>query len=135
MKRLLIVFLASVFILILWSGCSKKYPDGPGFTLRTKKSRLSGSWKILTLTKNGIDAYFNPDYVIDIKKDGSYKIKGSYLDEGHWTFTGDDTQVQFTPSDPALTSYSWLILKLKNRELWWKQMELNGDIIEAHMVP
>ena len=43
MKKLSILFAA--FAVVLLASCGK-YEDGPGFSLRSKTSRLAGSWTV-----------------------------------------------------------------------------------------
>lgn len=54
-KRRNILMMLFIFSLI---GC-KKYPEGPKFSLRTMKSRLSGDWKVTRFEVNGIDSLAN----------------------------------------------------------------------------
>ena len=89
-----------VFGLITFTGCSK-YEEGPGISLRTKKSRVVGNWQVTTLKINGAD-YLNQTY-----SDVFYCSSGSsftYTNTGNiqidWTFSkdGGSTSVANTAS-------------------------------------
>ena len=133
--RSILRYIPSFILIIAFTASCKKYPEGPAISLRSKKARVCGEWRILKLTRNGTDSYFNYDYRINIEKDGHYHIKGSYTDEGNWELSGDDKKIIFTPATAGAEKIECLILKLKNNELWWKQTEANGDVIETHMIP
>ncbi len=112
--------------------CSK-YPDGPKFSLLTKKQRLTGDWTIESVTFNGNDqtalykTLVGENYVLDIEKDGKYKVSGNAPDDGTWKLGEDKDDVYFTSSKPGATEQSNKILRLKSKELWLKSTASNGD--------
>jgi hypothetical protein len=50
--------------IITFTGCSK-YEEGPGISLRSKKSRVVGDWKVTALTEDGVSLfnYVESDYL------------------------------------------------------------------------
>ena len=134
MKTIIKLILIVTLCTFVFTDC-KKYADGPIFSLRTRKARLEGDWKISKMTLNGVDLTFNTDYIIHIKKGGTYSISaGSYSDDGKWSMGEDGDDVTFTSNDPNLISQTYRILRLKNKELWWKRTMPNGDVEETHMI-
>ena len=56
MKNTVSFFISAIIITLFFSGC-KKYEEGPGFTLRSVKNRLTnGDWELEKLTVGGIDS-------------------------------------------------------------------------------
>lgn len=132
-KSTLMIFLLSVVLV----ACGK-YEEGPGFSLKSKKGRLAGKWKIEKVTYNGTDVTasyqaFLPNYVMEYKKDGTYTAtSGSFTDNGTWEFSGDVnlTTKSNTAGSTASTSE---ILRLKNKELKMKDVD-GTDITIVSMV-
>ena len=97
-----------LFILILSSslflGC-KKYEDGPKFTLRTVKNRLTnGTWKLQELTINGSDStasYKEIDFKYNFNTNGSLGTTTTYTQS--FTYSGQLQKVygavSFTKDD------------------------------------
>ena len=93
MKNLL--FILSLTLLLVASSC-KKYEDGPSFSLRSKKERLSNNWKINKYFVGDVDktdAYtaIHNKQIFTISKSGLYTL--SYdsssvikVDQGIWRF-------------------------------------------------
>jgi hypothetical protein len=112
----------------------KKYEDGPAFSLRTKKARLTGDWKIDKVLYNNEDItadYIDgvgANFVLDIEKDGTYKQMGKVTDAGTWKLGEDKDDVFFLSNDPGSKEEAFRITRLKNKELWLKQTQSNGDI-------
>lgn len=68
MKNNIVKVLTILFVLVLANSC-KKYTEGPDFTLRTKRSRLAGEWKVAEYYVNNIDDLSAlPTGVIEISK-------------------------------------------------------------------
>ena len=59
-------------LLVIGFGC-KKYEDGPGLSLRTKKERATAEWEIKSYTYNGVDALYSK-YDNDLSCSGSGTI-------------------------------------------------------------
>ncbi|MEI6022118.1 MAG: DUF5004 domain-containing protein [Bacteroidota bacterium] len=133
-KTILLAILATFITITLLSSC-KKYVDGPMISLRTKKARVTGDWKLESATSNGTDitSSFNSNFEWNIEGDETFKMKavgsGTLLTEitGTWKFGEDKDDIYFTPSGGTETSYR--ITRLKNKELWFYNTLSNGDKI------
>lgn len=139
------------FALIIADSCSK-YPDGPKFSLRTKKARAAGDWKIETIAKNGVDitsSYLDlvgANYRLDVEKSGAYKVSSADTSStglgtvaltdpqsGKWELGEDKDDIYFTPDNGRELSFK--ILRLMNKSLWLRNTESNGNSYEIHYVP
>ena len=128
----------------LFFGC-KKYEEGPGFSLRSKKERVSNDWKASAFTENGVDklAEFNAEYQngkFTIAKTGNFiftfkqfGITDTEL-SGKWYFNDDKTKLLFNQTLPITDNWSWDILKLKERELWIKDTD-SADVNILQLIP
>lgn len=112
-----------------------KYEDGPGFSLASKKSRLTGTWEIDKYEINGVNALSNNnlDIEIEFESDGDYTVQTtysgyygsnsySYSSSGEWEFSGDKEEIEFDPNDGS--NFDWEITRLTNKEL---HVEFNDD--------
>jgi hypothetical protein len=140
------LFVTVIFISsILFSGC-KKYDEGPKFTLRSVKNRLTnGPWKLQELTKDGadvtasykeIDFEYNFDATGGLGTSTTYSQSYTYIGQlnkvsGAVLFFDNDimemtvTYSNGSSSAPNVFSYdsnyespSWKIKKLTNKEFW-----------------
>jgi hypothetical protein len=124
----------SIFVL---TSCNK-YEDGPKFSLLTKKARLSGEWVVESITYNSTDVtssyleILGANFVLEIDKKGTYKTEGLDPDSGTWSLGEDKDDIRILSSTSGSTEDTYRILKLKNKNLWWKQTQSNGDIVEFH---
>jgi hypothetical protein len=140
MKKLSILFAA--FAVVFLASCGK-YEDGPGFSLRSKKARLVGTWVVeeaiqgstditgditnggtveLTFDKDGVFTYAY-DYVI-------FGVPASGSITGTWDFSDDKSELVIT--NGSGDSNSAKILRLTNSELWLEESDSNGGTYEVH---
>lgn len=107
----------------------KKYPDGPGFSLLSKKTRLQGKWDLQqTVHADGTTTTDPYKYVLEIKKGGTFTYsEGNISAAGKWEFSSDKEQVTFTGG--AGVSGTLKIRRLKNRHLWL-QDETSQDVFK-----
>ncbi|MBI3520359.1 MAG: DUF5004 domain-containing protein [Bacteroidetes bacterium] len=151
MKTLLaFIFLSSI---LLFTEC-KKYPEGPAISFRSKKERISNSWKVSELKINDVDstAYYTNilhDYTLNINKSGSYTITYfvtvpnigniTNTESGFWSFSSNKKDLNLSPSSISYgnvpSSSSWQILKLYEKELWLRSFDVNGKKTEFHLLP
>ena len=126
------LFLALIAIPVLES-CNK-YPDGPEFSLRTRKERLSNNWKIDNYTVNDVDlTSLVTGYTEEFTKDGKYSYQwGEFDGTGDWEFQNNHEEVKLTGTDDQ-ASRQLIILKLEETTLWYYYMDGN-DKHEFHMV-
>lgn len=142
LKSILLFSLAAIMI----TSC-KKYPDGPGFSLLSRKERLANTWHIGSYFENNVDktsdfnnAYQNAKMVID--KEGNYSIYykvfglADYNESGTWKFSNDDDDFVTTPTSSTGSVGTHHILKLKDKELWYKEdPDGSGIVREYHLKP
>lgn len=120
MKNPYLLFVS--FALLFFISCGK-YEDGPGISLRSKASRIDGSWKVEKYTEDGAD--LTSDYAsltFEFTKDGSYTVSDTYLGQletGSWELTSNNEDLTFTFSDGTTEAYK--ILRLTNSDFWISQ--------------
>jgi hypothetical protein len=133
-KLLSLVTIALVFVI----GSACKYEEGPALSLRTKKARLVGEWKVDKMfDKNGeevepseLDMAASQEFT----KDNDYilRVEGDTFIEGEWEFSDDKESVilkfEFFGQSQ---SQKIRILRLKNNELWLEDED--GDV--THFIP
>jgi hypothetical protein len=135
MKNLIKATLIVAILTLVLPGC-KKFEDGPAFSLRTVKARVTGTWHIDNVSDNGVDATaayqaFISSWVID--KSGSYTINEIFGNEtGTWKLGEDKDDILFTKSGSS-TVDSYRILRCKNKELWLRQVYSNGTKLEIKL--
>lgn len=123
--------------LFIFSSCGK-YEDGPAFSLLSKKARLTGEWVIDEVTVNDADqtaafkAVLGDNFVLEIEKDGVYRTEGSNPDKGKWELGEDKDDVYMLSDAQGASEMAFRILRLKNKELWLRQTDSNGDVTEYH---
>ncbi|HEV7231192.1 MAG TPA: hypothetical protein VGO45_07690 [Bacteroidia bacterium] len=147
--RTLFLKLFAMGLLLLSLGCisgCKKYPDGPAISLLPKSWRLEENWKKQKVYKNGTDIsdlYLakTKSESFNIKKGGAFTYdatnsSGSISYSGTWAFSTDKTVVYFSYYYGAnYLNDSYLILRLKEDDLWMKWIDPSGDEYEYHYVP
>jgi hypothetical protein len=124
-------------MLLSLAGCCKRYEDGPGLSLRSKTERLCNSWRVEGYFVNGSDQsrWFHdnyPGYRELFNKDNTYKrhVMGIQA-EGTWAFFDHKNQVIVgTPG----STFEVVLLRLKEKELWYYRLEGNNTL-EYHLVP
>ncbi|HNW99614.1 MAG TPA: hypothetical protein PKK00_14505 [Bacteroidales bacterium] len=157
MKKLLIILIA---ITALAEGC-KKYEEGPCFSLRSAKKRMTGTWKIDKFYINGIDStieYFSKlgckieftNEVYNLADNNNWKLKLTncitdkvYL--GFWYFYNEKNKINinFLADSSFLITNSigpfgndrnaiWTILRLSNKELKIKVEDYYDFFITPH---
>ncbi len=143
-------FIIAVIFSLAFVSC-KKYPEGPSFTLQSKKARIANSWMIEQYKYNGADStavaksnYF-VDYNLTISKNGNYSFSYTFKHQslilpvnetGKWVFGNNKKDVIFTKEDGNTNvangqNSTWQILRLAEKEFWAKYTQDN-DVIEVH---
>lgn len=115
----------SLFTLIcftlIFSSC-KKYEEGPGISLRTKKARVVGEWKMEKLFINDEDTPLTPDeknIKWIFKKDGNYEYQAATYNEiGTWSFDIKRELIFLTDTEFGYST-SCKIRRLTNNEMWF----------------
>jgi hypothetical protein len=126
-----------VFILI-FAGC-KKYNEGPSFSLRTKKARITNDWKVYKVNyddKENTNDFFNIyNYCYFTIKSDLSMIKETSTNQTKTTTTGtwkfidihsvlEFDEKQITQNDSiftAKTQHEFIILKLTHKEIALKE--------------
>lgn len=132
------------FIIVLSVSCTK-YPDGPGFSLRSKTNRLKGHWFVssseavfkpisgpgmpytVSLTKDFADDYLRWQFV---QEDGIMSLNVytgtttniDYSGQCNFSDDGKDLYVDFDYGWGQINKDTLSILRLTNKELWLNQV-------------
>jgi len=134
------IILSLITVTLLSVSSCKKYPDGPGFSLRTKTSRVVNNWKIVQAFDNGkeVTSDYNK-YELSLTKTGKaslavkYVILGlnfEYVTNGTWAFVSNKEKISFDfENNDADKVYK--ILKLEEDEMWLKE---DTGTLELHYV-
>lgn len=122
MKTRILGFLAIATIAIASLASCGKYEEGPGFSLRSKKARLTGEWELKKLTIDGTETTAF-DVTIEFKKDEKFTETFTFdgetdTDNGEWEFASDKENVKLTYADGETMEYE--IIRLTNKEFWAK---------------
>jgi hypothetical protein len=109
------------------SGC-KKYEDGPGLSLSSKKSRIAATWEYRKVIYNAIDEtalYIGDTW--EIKKDGNFNdLWDGNNDPGKWDFALDKEAIDFRYDDGTIMRYT--IKRLTAKDLWIENVD-SGDTL------
>ncbi|MFI5149309.1 MAG: hypothetical protein ACHQRM_06210 [Bacteroidia bacterium] len=144
MKTSALFFLCALLLLSL-PGC-QKYPDGPMISFRTKEHRLCENWKRVKEYENGTDittqamSHIRSESRI-IYHDGSFSYNldsdnGTVSYSGSWAFSTDKTIVNFSyVVGMTPVNETFLILRLKEGDMWLRETNFSGDIYEYHFAP
>ncbi|MEI7594385.1 MAG: hypothetical protein WCK02_01460 [Bacteroidota bacterium] len=133
MKKLLLF----TFILLVATSC-KKYPDGPLFSLSSKKARLCRTWISDRYFINGVDKTTptNPlwtGYKLEFRKNGEvqyYNHPKYNSTAGSWSFDSDKANLSITLD--VLNEYS-VIERLTSSELWLSKND-GTNVVETHFI-
>lgn len=129
MKIKNLFFVATLLIGLLSLNSCSKYEEGPAFTLKTKKARLSREWVAdKYIDSDGNETAGNADDgVFEFEKDGSGTITSSGFGIPlEWEFTDSKQNLSFTINFfGSSNTQDWEILKLTSKELWVKDED--GD--------
>jgi len=138
MKKTVSVALMAVFALSLsFIGC-KKYQEGPGISLSSKKGRVAAVWKVSESYNDGALDTCTSDCAasraassMEYTKDGKYTSTSVWVTNGaaspavvttgNWELSTDKMSIMINPdADSPDEGYYWneYILKLKGKEMW-----------------
>ncbi|PWH82195.1 hypothetical protein [Brumimicrobium oceani] len=126
MKNNFKFFLAILSVAFVFTAC-KKYDEGPALSLLTKKARISGEWRVeKEISAAGVEQLVQSQDVLSISKSGSFEIIEDNKIEtiGTWDFIKDKEYISFTYKEDGVNNIEeFKIIRLKNRELWLKDIE------------
>ncbi len=143
MKKQLFNLSLIMALVILFGSCGK-YEEGPGFSLLTKKMRITGEWKMEKIFKNGTEQELTADSqnaTMLIESDGTGKMtytSGSLTlaVDFEWQF-GDSKEtfkVRMKKLDGTWDEWDESeIIRLANKEFWIKDISTtSSDIYITH---
>lgn len=149
-KKNRLVILLSVSLLFSVSSC-KYYDEGPGFSLRSRLTRIANDWaasKILEDNKDVTSDYktLYVNYLLSLKKDKTYRLSyrlfniTDYFETGTWDCSSDDKELILkknggTNNNNNGVANTWQIIMLKDKEMWVKQKQSGGEVLELHLKP
>lgn len=114
-----------MFILSL-AAC--RYEDGPKISLRSVKARLTNTWVVHHIYKDGVDktsdfnAYF-PNYKLVIKDDNNYVLsfEGFFGSTENGTWSLNDEKTELNLKKDGTGTNKWKIKRLTHTEFWAEQ--------------
>ena len=129
--------LSILFISVILFSCAK-YEDGPAFSVRSKKERISNTWEIDKVLIDGIQvssdfSRFKFDFSNDNSAIVSYLIDDELVEYfGSWSLLEED-QFQYAVQGDSLGIQSiieenWKIRRLKEVEFWIYNEDLNVEV-------
>lgn len=133
MKRTLTYTFSLVAILMVFAACGK-YEEGPGISLRSKKARVEGEWKVTAMTINGNNAMTSGTSTeIDITEDKfttrDITAAGTTTSNGTWKFDDKKDNIIVTYTEGAISvSYTYEIIRLANKEMKLKNVTTTNGV-------
>lgn len=135
MRTMVKLMAVMMLALILLPSC-KKYEEGPTISFRSKKARVANVWKVEKVLINAVDVTSNynlnhKSFLLEMKEDGT--LIQTYTDannnsqtiSGTWALGSDNENLDITILNVTL---SYIILKLKNDELWLKYVFTSSGV-------
>lgn len=135
-KYIKLSIILSVSALFLFSGC-KKYEEGPSFSLSSKKSRLTNTWKFVKVFDVTTNEDLTADFTgatIEFQKDGTVIWSdGSVAETSTWKFASDKENIII--SDLSGSSIVWQIRRLAGNSFWFRDDVGTTESYEYQMEP
>ena len=112
--------------------CCKKYEDGPGLSLSSKKSRVTADWQFKKVLYNSVDETSSfLDFTWEMKKDGQFNmVSNGNIDHGKWDFALDKEALDFRYDDGTIERYN--IKRLTAKDLWMELID-SGDTVYVEL--
>lgn len=140
MNTIKIAILFTVLFFLALTSCNK-YEDGPVLSFVSRNERVANTWKMDKAIENGVDVTSNYDrYVVTLTKSGSasftahfslLSLEYDYVTNGTWSFESNDDKLKLDYEND-LVDATYVILKLKENELWLRQ---ENTELELHLAP
>lgn len=137
MNKIKLFGIVAVTVMFGLSSCGK-YEDGPGLSLRSKKARVEGEWKLSSQTYNGANEPLDADDKDDtytFTKDGKVEIQdpGNTTITGDWVFDSKKENITITFTTLGFSfSQKVKILELRNNQMKWEYTEGNDKYVEVY---
>lgn len=135
-------------ILLFLSPSCKKYEEGPSLSLRSKKARLENKWMYEKILVNKIEKPLDSDdqkFRLSFEKEGlavkeiaNASGPASFVGDWYWQDDKEKLKTIFDYTyfgNPVHEVTEYEILRLKNKELWLKEIKGGGDTLEYHFIP
>jgi hypothetical protein len=145
MNKILTSLLILTIIVATNTGC-KKYEEGPYLSFRSISQRVTNTWKIESITMNGVEMVNQPQYSTQKQfwlGDGQYNH--TYIDptsglgqrvDGKWELQDSKNKIAVTYNNIVTgkpeTSVVFNILKLYEKCMWIRSVD---NSIEYHLIP
>ncbi|HHZ65212.1 MAG TPA: hypothetical protein EYM84_09775 [Flavobacteriales bacterium] len=127
-------FILLITLIFTATSCGK-YEDGPSFSLKSKKARITNKWKPVKVYFNGDEQPIldDGDSFIEISKNSDYRYfyQNRYLTwdySGEWKFYDSKKKIIVT-LDASIDTLT--ILRLTKDEFWVSN-SLTGGVWETH---
>ena len=135
MKKLAIYVFALSLTAAGISSCGK-YEEGPGFSLMSKKARVTNTWKLTKVEVNGQDntpSESSYSLTMTLKDDetlsASYTIFNlPYNVTGTWAFSSDKANLILTDNSGTSTNE---IIRLTNKEMKLRQIDAGDTTVNT----
>ena len=135
MKKLAIYVFALSLTAAGISSCGK-YEEGPGFSLMSKKARVTNTWKLTKVEWNGEDntpSESSYSLTMTLKDDetlsASYTIFNlPYNVTGTWAFSSDKANLILTDNSGTSTNE---IIRLTNKEMKLRQIDAGDTTVNT----
>jgi hypothetical protein len=136
MKKLAIYVFALTLTAAGISSCGK-YEEGPGFSLMSKKARVTNTWKLTKVEVNGQDqtpSESSYSLIMTLKDDetlsASYTVLGfPYSATGTWAFSSDKADLILTANSETSTNE---IIRLTNKEMKLRQIDAGDTTVNTY---
>lgn len=112
---------------LLFTSCNK-YPDGPGFSMLSKKERMEGKWDLQeTDHADGTVTYDTAGDIMELTNDMECMYQSGFITvEGTWEFTDKKEKIRISVGS---LSKVYSIRRLKSKELWLMD-DANSDVLK-----
>lgn len=125
MKVMLKLLITGLTLIFIFSSCGK-YEDGPGFSVLTKKHRITGNWTgVPYFSAMWDDSKVNESNQMNIYKDGTITFKqDTVVSIANWEFIEDKESIAVTNFYlQSKASTVFRIHRLTNKELLLKEVD------------
>ena len=130
------LMLAVALVIFLNMTACSTYDEGPAFSLKSKKSRLTnGDWEVVKID----DERLAGEIILELEKDGDFAISieysyygysYSYTYDGEWEWEDGKETIQIDLDDGDNQEFE--VKRLTNEELWFDDED--NDLWECEKV-
>jgi hypothetical protein len=129
MKRFRLTFLVVIPVFVLLFHSCGKYPDGPNFSILSRKSRIENVWvlKETLHTDGSVEHNPTPGYTTEFTSESEVIYTNDVITlKGEWDLVNDKKDLYIKYPDIAEATYE--IRRLKANELWLKNS--SGEVLK-----